>query len=204
MTVPKVIKLLNLSLIDVTTSKYFKKLVLDAMDYRKKNNIVRLDMNNTLMKRRAGTNEMNAETEQSETLEFAGFATVEESSIGKTTVKRQWNDNELVAQCFMFFLAGFDSSSTALSFTSHEFALNVDVQKKLYAEIFETNAKLEGNRISYDQLNQMKYMDMVVSEGLRYWPPSPMTDRLCVKDYEYDDGEIKFKMEKGLIYSGFQ
>ncbi len=44
-------------------------------------------------------------------------------------------------------------------------------------------------------------MDMVISETLRLWPPAPGTDRLCVKDYQYDDGQLKFKLDKGTVLS---
>lgn len=47
----------------------------------------------------------------------------------------------------------------------------------------------------------MKYLDQVVSEGLRKWPINTITTRMCVKDYlcEYGDGE-KFLFEKGLEF----
>lgn len=47
----------------------------------------------------------------------------------------------------------------------------------------------------------MKYMDMVISETLRLWPAAPATDRFCVKDYNYDDGQIKFQVDKGTALS---
>lgn len=31
---------------------------------------------------------------------------------------------------------------------------------------------------------------------LRMWPPALQTDRKCVKDYEYDEGALKFKVQK--------
>jgi len=39
----------------------------------------------------------------------------------------------------------------------------------------------------------MKYLDMVISETLRKWPPAPLTDRVCNKPYtlKYDDNELK-------------
>lgn len=198
---PWIMTALKIQFIDGKAGSYFKSLVLDAMDYRQKNHIFRPDMINMMMKFKTEDNKAKkTDVTESNNISTDGFATVEESSIGKATVKRQWNDTELVAQCFLFFLAGFDTSSTALSFTAHELAVNADVQDKLYAEILETNAKLDGKKLTYDELQKMKYMDMVVTEGLRYWPPAGMTDRVCVKDYEYNDGEMHFKIGKGLAF----
>lgn len=198
---PWIMKALKIQFIDGKAGNYFKSLVLDAMNHRQKNQIFRPDMINMMMKLKTQGNVVKrSDVNESSIASTDGFATVEESSIGQAVVKRQWNDTELVAQCFLFFLAGFDTSSTTLSFTAHELAVNADVQDKLYAEIRETNAKLDGKKLTYDELQKMKYMDMVVTEGLRYWPPAGMTDRLCVKDYEYNDGEMKFKIEKGLSF----
>jgi len=114
-------------------------------------------------------------------------------------VKRVWTDDELVAQCFLFFLAGFDTSSTLLSFFAYELCINPDIQQKLYEEIQETHRILGGKKLSYDALQKMKYMDMCISETLRLWPPAPTTDRVCVKDYYHDDGQCKFKIEKDTV-----
>ena len=44
----------------------------------------------------------------------------------------------------------------------------------------------------------MQYFDQVISETLRRWSPIPSLDRACVKDYAFDNGEIQFKIEKGV------
>lgn len=75
--------------------------------------------------------------------------------------------------------------------------MNPDVQQKLYEEVAETHKNLGGKKLTYEAVQKMKYMDMVISETLRLWPPAPSTDRLCVKDYYHDDGQCKFKVEKG-------
>jgi len=114
-------------------------------------------------------------------------------------VKRVWTDDELVSQCFLFFLAGFDTSSTLAAFCAYELSVNPDMQLKLYEEVEKTNKSLGGKKLSYEAVQKMKYMDMFISETLRLWPPAPGTDRVCVKDYYHDDGQCKFKVEKDTV-----
>lgn len=195
---PRFMKMLDINLTDSALTKFFRKMVVDNMSTREKEGIFRPDMINILMNVRKGNTLDNADKDEKQSGE--GFATVEESHIGTKQVKRQWTDDELVAQCFLFFAAGFDTSSTLLSFVAHELAVNPDVQQRLYEEVCEVEKTLNGKPLPYDVLQKMKYIDCVISETLRYWPPAPMTDRLCVKDYEYDDGVTKFKFEKGLAF----
>lgn len=127
----------------------------------------------------------------------AGFATVEESQIGKVQVTRNWTNDEIIAQCFLFFAAGFDTVSTLMSFMAYELALNQEIQQKVYEEIREVNPSLKGARLSYDTLSKLKYLDQVISEALRKWPPAIFTNRKCTKDYEYNlDGKTIF-IERG-------
>lgn len=84
-------------------------------------------------------------------------------------------------------------------FVAHELAINPDIQQKLYEEIVETNEQLGGKHITYDVLQKMKYLDQVFCETLRKWPFLPDFDRVCVKDYVYDDENgLKFNKEKGV------
>lgn len=193
---PKLMTKLNVNFISNDVSSYFRSIMLDTMAYREKNNIYRPDMINTMMQVRKG--DLNSGEKENENVDSVGFATVEESHVGKKLIKREWNDNELLAQCFIFFIAGFDSGSTVLATITYELALNQDVQEKLYNEILQMNNTLDGKRITYDTLSKLKYLDQVVSESLRKWTPLAITDRKCIKDYTYDDGELKFVIEKGI------
>ena len=62
----------------------------------------------------------------------------------------------------MFFLAGFDTASTLLCFISHLLSINSDIQKRLQNEIERTLEENEG-KFTYEAVNNMKYLDMVVS-----------------------------------------
>lgn len=77
---------------------------------------------------------------------------------------------------------------------------NPDIQDKLYREIIEVAAALNGKPVTYEALHKMKYLDMVVSEGLRVQPPAPQMDRQCTKDYQMDLGNGKsIAIKKGDI-----
>lgn len=69
--------------------------------------------------------------------------------------------NEIAAQAFVFFLAGFETSSSTLSFLMYEMALNPDYQNKLRDEIRSVLKKYDGN-ITYEAINEMTYMDKVI------------------------------------------
>ncbi|KAH8415999.1 hypothetical protein KR222_006329, partial [Zaprionus bogoriensis] len=110
-----------------------------------------------------------------------------------------WTDDEIVAQCFVFFFAAFENNASLICTTSYELIQNPDVQQRLYEEIRETQKSLNGGQLSYDAVTNMKYMDMVVSESLRKWALSPATDRECSKDYTLfdDDGNRLFEFKAG-------
>lgn len=158
-----------MELFDKKSTAYFMNLVLDNMAYRQKHNIQRPDMINMLMEAR-------------------GLLPTESTKLHN----REWTDVEIVAQCFLFFFAGFESSATLMSFAAHELMENPDVQQKLYEEIEEVILNLNGKPLSYEALQNMKYMDMITSEVLRKWPAAIVTDRVCNKDFNYktESGEI--------------
>lgn len=199
LVLPKISSTFNIRFFDQTISNIFKSIILDTMEVRRKNNIFRPDMINILMQVRAGTFREQIDEKSKETDD--GFATVEESDVGKATVTRTWTDDEVVAQCLLFFLAGFETSSGVLMFAGYELVAHPDIQQKLFEEIDETNRRLGGNRITYDVLQKMKYLDQVISEVLRKWPVAPQIDRVCVKDYIFNYEKYNFKIEKGSCVS---
>lgn len=197
---PRLMRALDIELFSKRIGKFFRSMVLDTMTVRAEKNIIRPDMINILMQVRSGSTDYHNTDESAEKNGNDGFATVEESDIGKMKVHRQWNDDEIVSQCFLFFAAGFDTTSTLLTFVSYELAINPDIQTRLFNEVLATSESIGGKRLNYDSLQKMKYMDQVVSETLRKWPAALLTDRLCNRDYVYDNGEdTKFLIEKGRV-----
>ena len=67
----------------------------------------------------------------------------------------------MTAQCFQFFVAGFDTSSLILSSTLLELALNRHVQNKLHEEI-DNYLQKNNNEITYEIIQRMPYLHKVV------------------------------------------
>ncbi|XP_061390044.1 cytochrome P450 3A18-like [Musca vetustissima] len=166
MIFPKLAEMLSIDIFEKSFTEYFMHLVLDTMKYRQEHNIHRPDMINLLM-------------------EASGMIPTD---IQKTHF-RQWSDIEIVAQCLLFLFAGFEPSSGVMSFAAHELMENPQVQEKLYEEIRGIDKDLQGKSVTYELLQKMPYMDMVISEVLRKWPVTLVTDRTCTKDFEYKSPE---------------
>lgn len=196
-SVPSLAHKLKLNIADAEAAEFFKAMITDNMRQREVHNIVRDDMIHMLMEVRKGALKHQTGDEQTKD---AGFATAEESVIKDITRSRLWSENELLAQCFLFFLAGFDTISSCLTFATYELAINPEIQQRLYEEVQRTEQELKGLPLSYEVLQKMEYMDMVVSEALRLRPPVSISKRICNKDYLYDSGDgTWFMIEKGRV-----
>lgn len=176
---PKLAKYMALEVFSPEATTFFTKVFLGTMKNREQNNIYRPDMLQLLMEAQKGTLKHEDVKEEKD----AGFATVLESDVGKRIVKHEWDDQHIVAQAMLLFFAGFDTVSTAMTFLLHELSVHQDIQAKLFEEIEETLKKHDG-KLDYDKINQMKYLDMCISETLRRWPPTGTTDRICLKNYQ--------------------
>ncbi|XP_066251298.1 cytochrome P450 9e2-like [Euwallacea similis] len=199
---PSLLRLLKITFFPAKVSNFFSGIVNDTIKERAEKGIVRSDMINILMEAKKGT----AKVENKETHD-EGFAVVKESVDGKVERKHniEMTNQDITSQAFIFFTAGFDTVSTAMSFMSYELAVNLEVQEKLRREIKEVCEK-SNSKPSYREILEMKYLDMVVSEALRKWPPVLGTDRVCTKPYTLKSSgdSIPFKKDDSLfipIYS---
>lgn len=68
---------------------------------------------------------------------------------------------EAAAQAYVFYLAGFETSSTTAMYSMYELALNQELQEKARQEIDEILKKHGG--MSYDAINDMTYLHKVVN-----------------------------------------
>lgn len=69
--------------------------------------------------------------------------------------------DEIVAQCYIFFLAGFETSATTMTFALFELAMQPEVQENVRNELFRVLTKYD-DKICYDALNELHYMQQVL------------------------------------------
>ena len=50
-------------------------------------------------------------------------------------LKKSLNNNEILAQAFLFLIAGSETTATTLTFLAYELAKNPEIQNKLFQEI---------------------------------------------------------------------
>ncbi|KAK4873607.1 hypothetical protein RN001_012967 [Aquatica leii] len=178
---PFIMKLVKLRIIPEDVCNFFRSIVQDTIKFREENGVVRQDMLHLLNEARKGRMKYDEQENHSD----LGFAVAQESEIGRKQKFKysDISDDDLIAQAIVFFLAGFDTSSTALSFCIYELAVNPDVQEKLRNEIDQVLSSNTTDFVSYEDLLSMKYLDMVVTESLRKWPPLVSVDRRSVKPF---------------------
>lgn len=70
-------------------------------------------------------------------------------------------DAEVAAQVFLFFLAGFETTTSLLTFCSYELAKNPEIQEKLRTQIQDVIRKHKGE-ITYEALIEMDFVDNVL------------------------------------------
>lgn len=138
-TFPKLSAKLGLRLFYKEVEDFFSKTIHETIDHREKNTIKRSDFLNMLIN-----------LKNQGTIADTGDINVE----GKLTF------NEILAQAFLFFVAGYETSSTAMGFGFYFIARHSDVQKKLREEIKTVKAK-HGGKIDYEALMEMTYLNQV-------------------------------------------
>ena len=105
----------------------------------------------------------------------------------------QFNGTELVNQVCMLFLAGHETSASALAMTLHLLARHPEVQTQLQAEIDPLLAERSDGIPALEQLRRLKLTRAVFEESLRLYPPLPFLVRESQKQTSLAGQRCPFK-----------
>lgn len=87
------------------------------------------------------------------------------------------DDREVRDQMATFFLAGHETTATALAWTWYLLSHAPDVEAKLHAEL---DAVLGGRAATYADYDKLVYTRMVIEEAMRLYPPAHTTARQAI------------------------
>lgn len=104
-------------------------------------------------------------------------------------VHLELDDILVAAQALVFFVAGFETSSSGTSFALHQLAFHPEIQNRAQEEIDQVLKKYNG-KLSYDAVKEMTYLEWVFMEGMRIFPPSGFLMRECVKKYTIPETDV--------------
>lgn len=168
---------LHMRSMDPEVEQFFVSVVKDLVKYRKQNDIQRGDFLQIL-------------------IDLRGQIKPDLTSGSK--LSSIMDDNLLAAQMFIFFAAGFETTSSAMSFCLYELALNVHIQNRLQKEIDRTLCENDG-KLSYDAIMEIEYLDQVLAETLRKYPPSGSLIRKCESKYTLPETDVILEKDDLIV-----
>lgn len=105
-----------------------------------------------------------------------------------------FTDVKIIANSILFFNAGYETTSTLLTWSSYALSMNPDVQENLHKEVKQ--AKESKGELDYETLFELKYLDAFINETLRMYPPVPVYDRAANETCTLSNG---LTIEKGNL-----
>ena len=114
------------------------------------------------------------------------------------TSGEQLDDVNIRYQIATFLIAGHETTSGLLSCSLYALLKNPDVLAKAYEEVDRVlGGDLEA-RPTYQQVTQLTYIQQILKEALRLWPPAPAYGVSPIKDERIGG---KYDLKKGTFVS---
>jgi cytochrome P450 len=87
--------------------------------------------------------------------------------------------NQLIDEIAILFIAGHETTANALTFTLQLLGRHAEVQEKIVDEINHIEAQQFPLT---EQLQNFNYINAVINESMRLYPPAWITDRVSIED----------------------
>ncbi|XP_031335286.1 probable cytochrome P450 6a13 isoform X4 [Photinus pyralis] len=176
MTWPNLLAKIKFRSVQKPVADFFLNTITETLRYRKANNVVRNDFLQLLLQIK-----------------------------DKQEEGSDWTETRIVAQSLMFFIAGYETLSLAMTYCLYELAVNPGIQEKARCEIKKI---VEQQGFTYDSVMGMSYLEKCVLESLRKHSPVPFHPRECTKDYTIP-GQFTIihsitQIRRYFIQTGFQ
>nr|ACT68012.1 cytochrome P450 CYP6CX1v1 [Bemisia tabaci] len=173
---PKLALLFSLSRGTSEVTKFLTSVTKEAMDVKKKAGSSRKDFLQIMMS--AGDTEI--EKRKLKSAEDEDFV---------------FTENVITSMIGLFLSAGLDPVATTVTFCLYELAYHPEIQDRLFQEIQPVRNEC-GDEIGFEDLKKLQYLEQVVNETLRKYPPAGVLSRKCTESFQIPDSSVV--IEKGL------
>lgn len=141
---PSIMQVLHIRTQDRDVEDFMRSMVEKTLNFREKSNVVRKDFFQLLVQlRNTGSVQLDDKWE---------------TVISNDENIKTLSIEQIMAQAFVFFLAGFETSATTMSFCLYEVAKHPEIQRKIQQEIEQVLARHNG-QITYESVSEMKYLE---------------------------------------------
>ncbi|GFY41649.1 cytochrome P450 3A21, partial [Trichonephila inaurata madagascariensis] len=188
---PNLMKFLKITIFPPEPLEFFKTVTLRIIEERRKTGQTRNDFLQLLI-------DTSKETMQDQKIEEARNDEQIMSNYNiddntylpiRNAAHKNLSEIEMVGQCVIFFIAGYDTTANTLACASYLLALYPEIQEKLFAELKEV-VKKTGSEFTYEAMQEMKYFDNVIAETLRLYPVTPRLERVADVDLKLKEADI--------------
>jgi cytochrome P450 len=87
-------------------------------------------------------------------------------------------------QVITIFLAGYETVANALSWAWYLLSQNPECERRFHQEI---DRELQGRLPTYDDVPRLRYVEMVLAESMRLYPPAWAMGRYARSDFQLGD-----------------
>ncbi|CAG2174176.1 unnamed protein product, partial [Oppiella nova] len=195
---PSVAKMLNLSPFDQKVAEFYRNFTLNLIDDRKRDEgngspVKRVDflqlMLDSMKDNKKTINDSEDYTDSKSDEKYREIQPTDDM------IDKSLSYDEVIAQCVLFFMAGYETTATTLSLCLYTIAKHPEVQQKLYQEIQTFHGNKKSGADSYETLMSMKYLEAVIAETQRLYPGAIFVERVANEDYELRGTGITIKKD---------
>jgi cytochrome P450 len=107
-------------------------------------------------------------------------------------------EKSLRDQVITIFLAGYETVANALSWTWYLLLENPECERRFHEEI---DRELQGRLPAYEDVPRLRYVEMVMAESMRLYPPAWAMGRYALNDFQL--GEFFLPARTTVLMSQF-
>ena len=191
----ELLEVLNVNIMKPKETKYFRDMIVNTMNARKKSKDRRNDIIDLMLDCLKEDKSEDKEAEDN-TNQFDKDRKFAHNKKGAKV-----SEDEVVATALVLLIAGYDTTGMTLSYLAYAMAKNPEIQQKLQAEVDQAFEDNNGEMPDYNVIQSLPYIDMVLHETLRKFNPVSLNTRSCTQEYRIPGTDITLKKDDLISFS---